>query len=276
LIASLRAAALAIAFSATRPAGASAWGTEGHIIVAEIAEQYLEPAAAQHVRELLALQNATHLTDVANWADQIRRERPETAPWHFVDIPVHPAPITGVEDVDGYLAARDCSMQRCIVAQIDRLMVELQQKREVTWPRLEALKFVVHFMGDIHQPLHAADDHDRGGNDDAVVFMGRRSNLHAVWDSGILDAAGARGDERVYAARLARSITPDEFKRWRFGTAAYWADESHKIAVNVIYGTLPHVGALPDGYETVALPIVNEQLEKAGVRLAMVLNVALR
>jgi hypothetical protein len=83
-------------------------------------------------------------------------------------------------------------------------------------------------------------------------------------------------DERAYALRLARSITPEQLKRWRVGTGAWWADEGHGVAVKAIYGTLPHAGALPDGYETVALPIVDEQLEKAGVRLAMVRNVVLR
>jgi hypothetical protein len=255
---------------------AGAWGPEGHRIVAEIAEQYLEPETARQVREILDLQNATHLAEVANWADQIRRERPETAPWHYVDIPIHPAPMPGVEGVNGYLPARDCPREACIVAQIDKLISQLQRDKQPSWPRLEALEFLVHFMGDIHQPLHAANDNDHGGNDVKVVFNGRKTNLHAVWDSGILEAAGVSGDERAYALRLARSITPDQLKRWRFGTGAYWADESHAIAVEVIYGTLPHEGMLPDGYETVALPIVNEQLEKAGVRLAMVLNVVLK
>ncbi len=187
-------------------------------------------------------------------------------------VPVHPAP----GEPDGYASARDCPRGNCIVAEIDKLIFTLQHDKHPSWQRLEALKFLVHFMGDIHQPLHAADDHDRGGNDDAVTFMRRKTNLHAVWDSGILEAAGASGDERAYALRLARSITPEQLKRWRVGTGAWWADEGHGVAVKVIYGTLPHTGALPDGYETVALPIVDEQLEKAGVRLAMVLNVALR
>jgi hypothetical protein len=272
----MRAVIFSLILALAGPINALAWGPEGHRIVAEIAEQYLEPAVAGNVRTLLEMQNATHLAEVANWADQIRRERPETAPWHYVDIPIHPAPMPGVEGVNGYLPARDCPREACIVAQIDKLISQLQRDKQPSWPRLEALEFLVHFMGDIHQPLHAANDNDHGGNDVKVVFNGRKTNLHAVWDSGILEAAGVSGDERAYALRLARSITPEQLKRWRIGTGAWWADESHAIAVKVIYGTLPHGGALPDGYETVALPIVNEQLEKAGVRLAMVLNVVLQ
>jgi nuclease S1 len=91
--------------------GACAWGRAGHRIIAEIAEQYLEPEPARHMREILALQNATTLADVANWADDIRRQRPETALWHFVNIPVHPP----AGETDEYSPVRDCPLDNCIV-----------------------------------------------------------------------------------------------------------------------------------------------------------------
>ena len=106
--------------------------------------------------------------------------------------------------------------------------------------------------------------------------MGRRTNLHTVWDTAIL-AAAVRGDERGYALELVHTITAAEIDHWRIGSAADWANESYRVARQVIYGQLPHEpGALPEGYERVALPVVNEQLEKAGVRLAAVLNTVLR
>jgi len=128
---------------------------------------------------------------------------------------------------------------------------------------------------DVHQPLHASNNDDRGGNEIKVVFLEHRTNLHAVWDTGIL-APAVRGDERAYALRLVKSITPAEIAKWRGGSAADWANESHAIAQRIIYGELPHEpGYLPSSYERAALPIVNEQLEKAGVRVAAVLNAVL-
>lgn len=137
--------------------------------------------------------------------------------------------------------------------------------------RLEALKYIVHFIGDLHQPLHVSNDNDRGGNEIAVTFMGQQTNLHAVWDTGIIEPA-VRGDERGYAIKLAQAITPDERVQWTGGDPVLWANEGYRIAVSTIYNELPHSGNLPDYYETEALPIVNQQLQRAGVRLAKVLN----
>lgn len=230
-------------------ADALAWGSEGHRIIADIAEQYLEPATARQVRDLLAVENATTLAEVSNWADEIRPQRRETAPWHFVDIPLQ---------ASGYDASRDCPRGACVVAQIDRFVAELRDQHLPPRQRLEALKFVVHFIGDVHQPLHASDNNDRGGNNVKVLFDGRATNLHAVWDTWLLAPAVA-GDERSYALRLFHSITPAEIAAWRGGSSTDWANESHDVARRVIYGELPHSGTLPASYEAAALPIVNEQ-----------------
>jgi hypothetical protein len=105
--------------------------------------------------------------------------------------------------------------------------------------------------------------------------MGRQMNLHAVWDTGIIEPA-VKGDERGYAMRLTQSITQAELTLWSQGNAIEWANEAHNIAVLAIYGELQHAGVLPDSYEVTALPIVNQQLERAGVRLAKILNECLR
>jgi hypothetical protein len=252
---------------------ALAWGDEGHRIVAEIAEQYLKAGTAHQVRELLALENATTLAEVSTWADKIRGQRRETARWHYVNIPIHPPAGTPA----AYDAARDCPNGDCVVAKIDELAAVLGDKAgHDSRDRLEALKFVVHFVADVHQPLHAANDGDRGGNDVRVTFMGRQTNLHAVWDTGILFAAEI-GDERAYALQLARSIRPIELDQWRDGSATTWATESNDIARRLIYGEWPHgPDALRGSYAETALPVVSVQLEKAGVRLAAVLNAILR
>ena len=260
-----------VAFSAiliiASAAQAFAWGSEGHRIVAEIAEQYLEPGPARQVRDLLAIENAATLADVSNWADQIRGQRRDTAPWHFVDIPIGAAV---------YDPARDCPHGDCVVAKIDHFVATLADPGLPPRNRLEALKFIVHFVGDLHQPLHASDNDDRGGNEIKVKFLGHRTNLHAVWDTGIL-APAVQGDERGYALKLAGTIAPAELAAWRGGSAADWANERHSIAARFIYGELPHQpGLLPANYGDAALSTIDQQLECAGVRLAAILNQALR
>jgi hypothetical protein len=223
------------------------------------------------VRELLALENATTLAEVSAWADEIRPQRRETGRWHYVDIPIHPPAGTPA----AYDSARDCPRGDCVVAKIDQFAAVLRDTSAPARERIEALKFVVHFVADIHQLLHCADDGDRGGNDIRVEFMGRQTNLHAVWDTGILAPAVA-GDERAYALQLTRSITPAELEQWRGGSAAAWATESYGVARR-IYLEWPHgPGALPASYGDWALPLVNEQLGRAGVRLARVLNEGIR
>jgi len=142
--------------------------------------------------------------------------------------------------------------------------------------RREALEFVVHFVGDLHQPLHSADNNDQGGNKVQVIFFGQPGNLHSVWDGGIIRREKQWGDQ--LASTLELRITPEQKKAWAHGSVEDWALESHALAVKVVYGKLPP-GALPnlsDDYATAMLPVVEEQIEKAGIRLAHLLNEALR
>jgi nuclease S1 len=161
---------------------------------------------------LLALENVTTLANVSMWADQIRLQRRETAPWRFVNIPIHPPSGT----LAAYDPQRDRPQANCVVAKIDQLAGVLSDRDAAPWQRLEALKFLVHFVADIHQPLHCADNHDAGGNGVRVEFNGRPTTLHAVWDTDIL-ALTVKGDERRYALGLARSITQQQDALWRGG-----------------------------------------------------------
>jgi hypothetical protein len=222
------------------------------------------------VRDLLALENVTTLASVSMWADQSRLQRPETARWHFVNIPINPPPGTPV----AYYAERDCPLDDCVVARIDRFASALSDQGSPPWQRLEALKFLVHFVADIHQPLHCANNGDAGGNGIHVKFEGTPSTLHAVWDTKIVRPA-VNGDERSYALALVRSISQTQAAVWR-GSAPDWANESYEIAASVIYKRLPEADSiLPVSYAAEMLPIVNERLQRAGVRLATILNAAL-
>ncbi len=248
------------------PAQGAAWGREGHRIIADLADRYLDPAARREVQALLDVEGAVSMADVASWGDEVRERQPETRPWHFVDIPVHPeaGPV-------GYDPARDCPGDHCIVTRLAAEETVLGDPHAEPHTRLEALKWVIHLVGDLHQPLHCANDHDRGGNQVRVRLFRRETNLHAVWDTALLEQAGTA--DLAYAIRLESLITPAEATAWREGTPSTWATESNAIARRVIYSALPHTpGQLPEDYVQQAIPTVDGQLERAGVRLADILN----
>lgn len=259
---------LASVFAGAAPA--LAWGAEGHRIVAFIAASELKPQARAQVTKLLGGPDTPAMVRVSTWADRIRRDRPRTGPWHYVDIPLGSA---------GYVAARDCRHGDCVVAQVERDARILADRQIATPLRAEALRFLIHFVADEHQPLHAADNHDRGGNEVRVVLDGEHTNLHAVWDDNVVRALGA-SPARV-ATRLEAAITPTERARWQHGSAASWANGAFAIASRDIYAPLHGAGGtrhpvlLPADYARSHAPIAARQLEKAGVRLAWLLNRAL-
>ena len=259
-----------VATSAIWPSPGWAWGGEGHQIIAHIAATELMPAARAQVEELLGGTAEEAMVEASTWADEIRPQRRATASWHFVDIPIGSG---------GYDARRDCPRANCVVAQIDRDERILADRALLAPVRAEALRFLIHFVGDIHQPLHAADNHDRGGNDLKVVLGGRQSNMHSIWDVDVLRPLGRNGGSA--ASRLEGAITQSQIRAWQFGTAADWANESFRIATQEIYSapstansTAPII--LPREYPAIEENIVRAQIEKAGLRLAWVLNRALQ
>jgi hypothetical protein len=169
---------------------------------------------------------------------------------------------------------RDCPRGDCIVAKIEQFEPVLADRQASKRQRLEALKYLVHFVGDIHQPLHVSNNNDRGGNDVKVSFRAYSTNLHAVWDTGIVELVLDRTSAAM-PSQLVQDSTPGKRDSWSKGNPAAWANEGYEIAAYIIY-ELPHAGTLPDSYEAEALPIVNGLLERAGVRLATVLNACLQ
>jgi hypothetical protein len=207
------------------------------------------------------------MADVSTWADKIRRNRRETAPWHYVNIEITSG---------GYDAARDCPNDACVVAQIQRDAAIVGDRTLAQPVRAEALRFLIHFVGDLHQPLHAGDNHDRGGNEVRVVLNGARKNLHAVWDTAVVEALG--DDPGAVAATLERQITAGEKRQWSQGSVVDWVNQSFQIAKTKIYRTLPGSGGtdapviLPPDYAQRESGITRTQIERAGVRLATLLN----
>jgi hypothetical protein len=243
------------------------WGVEGHSLVARLAAARLTAQVAARVAEILGPD--TTLASISSWADQVRNSRRETGPWHYIDIPI---------DKPHLDMARDCPNGDCVIAKIEEFERTVSDKSVTPLQRKEALMFLVHFVGDMHQPLHCSDNKDKGGNDVKVVFFGRPTNLHSLWDTGLV---ARMGTEDALFAELSKDLTPKRTKKFAKGSVRNWAEQSHRQGQLVVYGKLPKAdpGAtieLSESYEQLADPVVKEQIERAGARLAKVLNAALK
>jgi hypothetical protein len=257
------------------PSYVLAWGELGHRTVAEIAARYLSEHSTAQVEDLLG--GGLHaMAAVSVWADAIRdSERPETYYWHVVEIPAY-----GVR----YDRGRDCKNDDCIVEKIKEFARVLGDRSVAKPLRTEALQFLIHFVGDLHMPLHAFAplNHPAG----AWVRIGETTDkLHYWWDNEFVDALGF--DSRELGNRLATQITADERKEWEKGTSENWANESFQITHEFVakYGLLevqwdkasedkPII--LPTSVIDEVKPIVARRLKMAGVRLAWLLNQALK
>jgi nuclease S1 len=264
------------------------WGQEGHSIVAEIAQRRVSPEVNRKINDLLGselpnLKGAQFsLSSVASWADDFYHDKhDETRNWHFVDIPF---------DRDFYNAAADCQLDPkygdCIVNALARFRLTLADCAKPIADRAMALKFVVHFVGDIHQPLHdttgidpETETGDLGGNSIKVTFMDQKdnphdSNLHQVWDSDLILRKVYDWGEYV---RLLETLwlPGKDIAALQAGDPADWANDAHRAAQDVVYNFRPdHV--IDQEYYNDAIPIVDRQLALAGLRLARVLNEALQ
>lgn len=268
----------------------AAWGDLGHEVTALIAYRHLTPAARAKVDVLLAA-NSDALTPPdfasrATWADKYRTGHRETAAWHFVNIELdHPdlaAACFGFPGLGAGQLASQGPAQDCVVNKIEQFAVELRSAATPPAERILALKFLMHFVGDLHQPLHAADHDDRGGNCIGLSPSpdGHDANLHAYWDTGAVEALG--GSAETIADALDARITPADRTAWSGGTPRTWARESFQIAQADAYA-LPSRPTCADhgsvvltaAYQATARRDAALQLEKAGVRMAALLNRAL-
>jgi hypothetical protein len=268
------------------PAVTLAWGPEGHRIVGELAQRQLTPLAAAAVADLLRGEPEPTLAGVSNWADELRQKDPDrfkkTQKWHYDDFPRG--------DCD-YVPARDCPDGDCVIEQIpaqEKILADPAQPRQA---RIDALKFLVHFVGDVHQPLHAGYSDDKGGNDFQISLrtdippqdyakqnyvdgvMG--TNLHAVWDYYVIARHAVNASR--YADELARRTTTDASapadETGIGGGAKDWALESCRIvAAEPIY---PASHKMDATYLDQMRPLAERRLVQAGRRLAALLNTAL-
>lgn len=236
------------------------WGREGHRLIAAIANHHLSAKARAEVARLLGTES---LESIASWADEVRPQRKESTTWHYINIPLNAAR----GDWKQY-----CPATGCVVGIIPQLQAKLRDRALPDAERAEALKFLVHFVGDMHQPLHTGDNGDRGGNDVQAVFFDRPTNLHSVWDTPILELAERRQPD--LKARLGRPAGYWERRRLRKGTLEDWAWEARDVSRNVAYAKLPAArpAVLGEDYFQLARPAVEGQIRRGGVRLARILN----
>lgn len=304
---------LTLAFALGFTVPAFPWGCDGHRIVALVALAQLTPHARIEAAQLLdespygpnlrrycPPSTLPPLADFASWPDDIRSQRRDTAGWHFIDLPLN---------VNRQSALESCPASGCVTSAIRLQLDVLRSATAEKHQKAEALMFVVHFVGDLHQPLHTADNDDRGGNCVAVAFFGHqpetsgsgenyRPNLHAVWDTDLLERVAHGQDTAAFAAAL-RARFNTSMKRWIRQPVDLdaWAWDSHQLAVKTAYGKLPakiapepprsvkncadhDIGKrmfdlheqIDQRYLRLASPAISRQLALAGTRLAAILN----
>lgn len=265
----------ALAVSVSAPV-AHAWGRDGHNAVGEIASCFLTPEAEREVARLLAHGPYDELSTVGYWADSHARQY-RTFDWairlHFIN--VDPETLT----ID---MASQCPGGECVIGAIRRFVLLAADRSLPIWDRAEHFRFLVHFIEDIHQPVHVVHPDGMGGNQTPVELLGYETNLHSVWDSGLIynrlreyrDRPGDVEPWRLWAYEQRMAITPEDVAAWTSSLDPEdWAREVIEPARALTF----HVRsgqALGEDYLEATLPTLELQIRKAGVRLAAVLNEA--
>ena len=258
------------------------WGAIGHKVVGSVAEKRLaqtSPDALKRAQDLLRSNNNSRdcapcddprsFAFVASDPDDFRQNELAlvTRDWHFVNIEItHPT----------YDEARDCPNGDCVIRRIDRMVEILRDPTRSNCDRESALIYLIHFMGDMHQPFHTGfgrvdGQPDRGGNSVKLTFNGRDTNLHSLWDSGIIERQN-RSDSAWVNHVMTTTLNDRDAAKLAEGTTVDWVNESHKLAMTFHTTKKP----FDDQYVNDALPVIEERLLLAGLRLARLIEDALK
>jgi hypothetical protein len=243
-------------------ASAFSWYDKGHRVVGFIAQANLTAEARKEIEKILP--GSMTLADAAVWPDHEGRSIRDFDPLHYVNIP---------EDARGYDQGRDCPEKNCMVEALKWFSSVIADKNAPIIMRRLALYYVAHLVGDMHQPLHAGRAMDRGGVEIPVSYRGQKTNLHFFWDTDLVEVE--TGNEEEVAKRLTAHLTEEDRLKWQAGDAKQWTDESLMLVRSHAYNTGPSV-ELSDAYVEKARPIVRRRLAQAGIRLAWLLNSALK
>lgn len=297
------------------PSTAHAWACKGHQTVALIAERHLTPETQQWVQKLLSENpidpklnrycggaSRDAMADASTWADDVRGER-KNGPWHYIDIP------RGSQHgpLEPY-----CGQAGCVTKAIGEQLAILKDKSADAAKRAEALRYIIHFVGDLHQPLHTITNADEGGNCVPLKYLRRNPrehnhsyspNLHSIWDSAIPERDAEGADPVEYAETLDALYAAD-IESWQKAGIHVddWVWEGYAFAENVVYGNLtPKIAIEPnvavhsctddnnigqrllhqnivagEAYQEKAATVAEKRIVEGGVRLAMILNDAVK
>lgn len=241
---------------------AFSWFDKGHRVVGLIAQAHLSDQARLELAKILPA--SMTLADAAVWPDHEGRGIRDFDPLHYVSIP---------ETAAGYDQARDCPERNCMVEALRWFSQVVADKNAPIMARRLALYYIAHLVGDMHQPLHAGRLADRGGTEIRVTYQGRSTNLHFFWDRDLVNLE--IGNELEIAQHLTTNLSAADRLHWQSGDAIQWTNESLMLVRSHVYdvGT---AGEISDDYVEKARPIVRTRMAQAGIRLAWLLNMALK
>jgi hypothetical protein len=238
------------------------WGVTGHRSIGKIAENHLTPQSKAAVRELLGSET---LAEASTWPDEVRSQPAyrHTGPWHYLNLPL------GLNYADFQTRVQGMTQENVYSALLQQEQV-LGSSTSSRQEKIEALKYIVHFVGDLHQPMHVSREEDKGGNTIQVNYDGQGTNLHALWDSKLIDHQGLTFEQM---AEKYDQVSAAQVKAWQSEPLIEWIWESYEIS-SKLYAEIDALNnrTIDDSYYQAHIGIIGERIEKAGVRLAGVLN----
>lgn len=239
---------------------ASAWGVTGHRVIAEIAQRHLNSKAKKELKKLIG---DVPLAFWANWPDFIKSDTTWrfAGKWHYVDLPGHMAKDDFIRDLKALPGEN-------LYTQIPAMEAQLKDESLSPEKKQIALRFLIHLVGDLHQPLHVGRDEDQGGNKIQVTWFNKPTNLHAVWDEALVDFQQWSYTEYATVLNVADK---KQVQQWQNAGYEDWFYESHVLS-DKIYDQTPQGSKLRYEYNYLFVQDLNDQLLKGGVRLAKILN----
>ena len=238
------------------------WGVTGHHAIGKIAENHLNPNAKAAVKDLLGEES---MADVSTWADQLRMQ-PEflyTMPWHYINLPLG---LNYAQFKDSVENKTEGNVYSAMLTQ-EHILADRTAPRE---KKIEALKFIVHFVGDLHQPMHISRAEDLGGNTIKINFEGKETNLHSLWDTNMIEHQGIGYEDLAIEYD---HVSAKKIKQWQHDPLIKWMWESYQISTK-LYAEADQANGhqIEEEYYKKHMPIVELRIQQAGIRLAGVLN----
>ena len=232
------------------------WGKTGHRVVSKLAQQYLTTKAQKEIDILL---DGASLVSISTYGDEIKSNPKYKAlrPWHYINL-----------SLDESYANAKKNPKGDVVMAIKKCIAKVKDQNEPKNERAFYLKLLVHFIGDLHQPMHVGRKEDRGGNSIRLQWFGKTSNLHSLWDSHLIDSHGMNATQLLGDLE---ELSPKLIKEIQNQSLEQWVNESQALA-KIIYENTPSNSKLGEEYQSRYLPLLKIQLQRGGLRLAAQLN----